>query len=93
MELPVGLAVFCVLYFTGLAGAQRDCYEGCINNVCNVTNGVCSEGCRDGFYGQRCDRNCGECRNKPCDKRTGSCKEGCEAGWRGSSCKQGRIDL
>ncbi|XP_050400298.1 scavenger receptor class F member 1 [Patella vulgata] len=87
MELPVVLTLFFVLYLIGLAEAQRECEKGCLNNVCNSTNGVCSDGCRAGFYGQRCDRECEKgCIDNACNSANGVCSEGCRAGFYGQRC-------
>ncbi|XP_071085847.1 fibronectin type 3 and ankyrin repeat domains protein 1-like [Haliotis cracherodii] len=55
--------------------------------------GVCCERpCREGLYGQLCDKPCdSKCRprankNTYCDKVTGACLEGCVPGWWGDKC-------
>ena len=41
------------------------------NNPCDPTNGHCSQGCDDGYYGDKCDTPC-TCDGLACE-RTGNC--------------------
>lgn len=35
---------------------RHPCSLQCYNNTCDKVNGRCLIGCKDGFYGQLCDR-------------------------------------
>ncbi|KAK7478579.1 hypothetical protein BaRGS_00030178 [Batillaria attramentaria] len=54
---------------------------------------VCSSACRQGFYGQDCKEECGNCtQGTVCDHVTGLCS-GCVAGFDGALCKACRPGL
>ena len=54
--------------------------------------GACPSGCEAGYYGERCDSVCGNCREgATCDTGNGNCPNGCAAGHEGNKCQQGTI--
>ncbi|XP_062592941.1 receptor-type tyrosine-protein phosphatase delta-like [Saccostrea cucullata] len=79
----------------------------CLNSACNAGNGICIQGCEDGYMGQRCEqtcitgrfgRNCSSvcnrnCRLKSCENTQGGCTNGCEPGWEGFNCSEEALNL
>ncbi|XP_071119833.1 pro-epidermal growth factor-like isoform X1 [Haliotis cracherodii] len=69
----------------------------CVDGVaCTRTTGLCTEGCKRGYYGSTgeapgynfsmCNQQCGHCKAKSCHYLTGECPYGCEEGWSGQKC-------
>ncbi|WAR15931.1 hypothetical protein MAR_030525 [Mya arenaria] len=79
------------------SGSCRNCRDGfypshsyCLGNECKRENGVCLNGCRDGYFGTICDQECSKrCRNNSgviCNI-DGACLGGCVEGYFGKRCK------
>ncbi|XP_061180604.1 receptor-type tyrosine-protein phosphatase alpha-like [Saccostrea echinata] len=81
----------------------RDCGTPCGNcktgTYCNIITGICQDGCRDhwagekcdvcknGFYGRDCATPCENCKTgKHCNNITGICQDGCRDHWAGEKC-------
>lgn len=69
------------------------CSPGCMDLLptqtsnCNVTDGVCTVGCKAGAYGLTCWENCpSECKNNVCNRTSGECLEKCNTGYYGNYC-------
>ncbi|KAL3880528.1 hypothetical protein ACJMK2_032762 [Sinanodonta woodiana] len=73
------------------------------NVSCNSSTGQCTEGCQNGWSGEKCkeecpkgtfgdacNETCGHCLygNVSCNSTTGQCTEGCQNGWSGERCKE-----
>ncbi|XP_048743766.2 scavenger receptor class F member 2-like [Ostrea edulis] len=82
-------------------GCVLECPSNCRGNVCDVTQGTCSN-CTDGWTGNYCDQPCslgtfgkdcgqvckGHCKDG-CNHVTGKCDKGCEDGWYTENCNIG----
>lgn len=68
----------------GCCPCSEQCYNGQEN--CNMTSGVCEQGCQNGFFGNHCDLKCSPYCNGNCDQTTGTCTEGCIDGWYMDTC-------
>ncbi|XP_033739218.1 multiple epidermal growth factor-like domains protein 11 [Pecten maximus] len=84
----------------------EDCEMAChcrdFEEECDILDGSCRSGCRDGWYGEECQLECqtgyygplcmsvcGYCRHgEACDPRDGKCIGGCDPGWSGDKCDQ-----
>ena len=56
-------------------------------NTCCVNVVACS----DGFYGDKCERVCGNCIcDTVCNKINGFCETGCAAGYKRQLCTEGK---
>ncbi|XP_048257961.1 scavenger receptor class F member 1-like isoform X1 [Haliotis rufescens] len=54
---------------------------------CDQTTGHCSQYCKDGWWGDRCERACSEgCVDNSCFSWDGYCNKGCLQGWTGDGC-------
>lgn len=48
--------------------------------------------CVDGFYGDKCSKQCGNCRDiDQCSPINGTCLTGCVAGYQGDRCKTRKL--
>lgn len=48
--------------------------------------------CSDGWYGDGCKEECGQCTNLTlCSHEDGLCMEGCKSGFKGALCKQCKL--
>jgi hypothetical protein len=63
-----------------------ECYAHC-NGTCD-NYGNCTNGCIQGFYGQRCENECSFGCNSSCNQVTGNCNNGCKEGFDGDKCSQ-----
>ncbi|WAR29620.1 SREC-like protein, partial [Mya arenaria] len=50
-------------------------------------DGTCSGGCKAGYYGAECDRQCDACLSKECEASSGVCSIGCIPGYYGNMCQ------
>lgn len=62
-----------------------ECSANCLNHTCNNETGVCTYGCRQGFYGEQCEIGCDNCPSG-CDIMTGQCIGDCPASKFGRFC-------
>jgi hypothetical protein len=65
----------------------NNCSVNCllINEACSSE--ACTSGCKDGFYGPRCNLLCNDtCLNSTCHRHTGGCISECVSGENNSSC-------
>ena len=58
-----------------------DCSRVCdkcrnISETCRVSDGLCYTGCRDGYWGRRCDKQCHCQDGDPCGQNDGLCQPG-----------------
>ncbi|XP_048255242.1 uncharacterized protein LOC124111915 [Haliotis rufescens] len=54
---------------------------------CDRQSGVCLQNCKDGWWGDWCERKCSDrCQDNSCYFWDGSCARGCRKGWAGDSC-------
>nr|XP_034318918.1 receptor-type tyrosine-protein phosphatase alpha isoform X1 [Crassostrea gigas] len=106
---------FFILIFLLFRCFADECKKGTFGNKCikkcgkclNITqchqkNGTCLNGCKPGYQGRRCKRNCilntygmncsmkcGRCKQKQdCNHITGICKKGCKKGFQGDKCNK-----
>ncbi|XP_062618946.1 multiple epidermal growth factor-like domains protein 6 isoform X5 [Saccostrea cucullata] len=84
----------CSGHCTGGLPCKKDdgiCIEGCTDGW---TKDKCDEKCESGFYGKNCTRPCGRCaKDRICDQVTGSCPNGdCEPGWKHTPDKRCNIE-
>ncbi|KAL4234480.1 transmembrane receptor protein tyrosine kinase [Mactra antiquata] len=70
-------------------------------NSCSTTIGLCIDGCKPGYFGDKCEQECNSgtyghncnticpvnCKNS-CNKISGKCIDGCEPGYLGDDCEQ-----
>ena len=64
----------------------------CQNDKCNGTNGLCTQGCKKGWYSLythgTCDQKCNaNCIDLSCDPNNGTCIIGCKNGFFGDKCQ------
>ncbi|XP_062599172.1 multiple epidermal growth factor-like domains protein 10, partial [Saccostrea cucullata] len=64
------------------------CNVNCINQACNNVTGVCTVGCKSGFYSQKCEQRCSASCQSNCNRNSGSCEGECPAGKYGDRCEQ-----
>ena len=53
-----------------------------------MQDGQCDNGCKNGYFGDFCDKKCGNCTHEKCDRNDGHCTEGCKDGNHGNSCNE-----
>ena len=59
----------------------------CMDNKCDIDDGLCVTECKNGYHGPRCNMTCGEnCEPNICDKASGECEK-CKKGYHGKSCE------
>ncbi|XP_056019212.1 uncharacterized protein LOC125671627 [Ostrea edulis] len=59
----------------------------CLDNQCDGFTGVCTKGCKSGWYGDRCGVECpSECESGSCDRYKG-CTD-CRDGYNGADCNK-----
>ncbi|XP_062608945.1 cell death abnormality protein 1-like, partial [Saccostrea cucullata] len=61
-----------------------NCSSGCKKNW---TGHLCKE-CADGYYGEICSTQCGNCLYGVCDKSNGNCPSGCTTNWKTPLCQE-----
>nr|XP_022315011.1 receptor-type tyrosine-protein phosphatase kappa-like isoform X1 [Crassostrea virginica] len=61
--------------------------RNCQDNRCNEDTGVCEVGCKSGWYGDKCDRECPSRCASYCDRYRG-CTNCLDVGYSGPSCYQ-----
>ncbi|CAC5418187.1 PTPRT [Mytilus coruscus] len=80
---------------------NTSCPDNC-NGPCGLDIGQCKFGCKNGWTGDRCDKECpvgsygkgclercsANCWNQQCNHVTGECNGGCKDGWQGFDCSQ-----
>lgn len=59
-------------YFPNGSGTCVLCSEHCLNGTCDPTDGHCTHGCKDGFWGDNCKNPC-HTRCQYCEISTGAC--------------------
>ncbi|XP_067667158.1 multiple epidermal growth factor-like domains protein 11 isoform X2 [Haliotis asinina] len=62
------------------------CPQNCSQNVCGQ-GGECTRGCKVGWYGRSCGKQCGNCVGDQCSLN-GTCTSGCNSGWYGAKCDE-----
>lgn len=77
------------MYFNYDRGSCLDCSDNCSGGKlnCDMKTGVCLNGCKSGYYGDKCQWVCGECVGPSCSLN-GTCPHGCKPGWYTSYCTQ-----
>ena len=59
-----------------LPKGTEDCSQACSNcnevETCGVSDGYCYTGCKDGWYGRGCSKQC-NCTQATCDRSDGTC--------------------
>ncbi|PVD24387.1 hypothetical protein C0Q70_14869 [Pomacea canaliculata] len=87
-------------YGPGCTQSCGECKDG--NTTCNITTGVCENGChtgyvapycnqtcRKGYYGDDCIYTCGNCTaGSTCNFETGVCPSGCDSGFLRPFCNE-----
>lgn len=68
------------------ANCSQTCPQNCkaINGIrqCRITDGQCTNGCEDTFFGPQCSGDCSvQCKNRICLNSANNCVKGCEAGF------------
>ncbi|XP_053387905.1 multiple epidermal growth factor-like domains protein 6 isoform X10 [Mercenaria mercenaria] len=59
---------------------NQTCALNCKAGLCGRYTRVC-DSCIDDFYGDECDKPCGNCRGDVCDQSTSACANGCDDGF------------
>ncbi|KAK6991230.1 receptor-type tyrosine-protein phosphatase gamma, partial [Biomphalaria glabrata] len=68
---------------------SHHCPPGCFNQKCNITSGLCTEGCSNGTWGLYCNQTCNSnCNHASCDNFNGDCTAGCLPGFGGFKCSE-----
>ena len=81
------------LYFQGCdvmhygPNCSLGCSVNCLQQTCNNITGFCSQGCKEGFYGDVCDKGCSSC-SAGCNRDTGECEGACPVRKYGTLCDQ-----
>lgn len=56
---------------------------------CNRDTGICTTGCKPGFYGDVCDNPCNmNCKTGYCVRSSGNCVGDCRDGYFGDKCSE-----
>ncbi|XP_055956407.1 multiple epidermal growth factor-like domains protein 10 [Patella vulgata] len=71
-------------YYSTSSSTCQPC-DKCLNDKCDPDTGVCTDGCKDGYYGEKC-QPCNTCLNDKCNHTTGVCTDGCKNGYYGDKC-------
>ena len=74
-----------------LGSSAYDCSNACdrcrnISETCRVSDGHCYTGCRDGYWGEYCDKYCDCADDVPCRMLDGHCFTECVDGFWGERC-------
>nr|XP_022311522.1 receptor-type tyrosine-protein phosphatase epsilon-like isoform X5 [Crassostrea virginica] len=71
--------------------AGGDCYkcsDNCVRS-CDGMNGNCFGGCRQFYWGTRCENTCSPfCQSRECYSTNGTCTLGCNQGFYGNECEK-----
>lgn len=69
------------------SGQCVECSTNCaVANECDTASGICTSGCKNGWYGLKCLHECmSGCLNRKCDVN-GNCTEGCAGKRYGKNC-------
>ncbi|KAL3878263.1 hypothetical protein ACJMK2_030628 [Sinanodonta woodiana] len=66
---------------------DHNCTDCMVATGCNISNGICLEGCLLGRFDVNCDKPCGHCDGDgSCDRDSGQCSNGCLPGWMNNTC-------
>ncbi|XP_050399853.1 multiple epidermal growth factor-like domains protein 10 [Patella vulgata] len=87
VEIFADLAQCNTGYYSTSRSTCQPC-NTCSNNRCDPTTGVCTGGCKTGFYGTKCQQSCNTCHDDRCDSTEGVCTGGCKTGFYGTKCQQ-----
>ena len=63
------------------------CSPHCKDTACDQDSGICSNGCKPGYYLAPCNASCSQTCQSSCDYLNGSCTDGCMEGFNGSLCE------
>ncbi|XP_041357061.1 receptor-type tyrosine-protein phosphatase epsilon-like isoform X2 [Gigantopelta aegis] len=64
-----------------------NCSDHCNGSTCNQGSGACPNGCKPGYYGEKCTVNCSDnCNGSTCNQSSGACPNGCKPGYYGEKC-------
>ncbi|XP_062604017.1 multiple epidermal growth factor-like domains protein 6 [Saccostrea cucullata] len=76
-------------YFLEKDGYCYPCSENCKGGKekCHTTTGSCTDGCEEGWFGDRCDSTCHAEHCAECDNTANTCQS-CKYGYYGKSCSQ-----
>lgn len=69
------------------ADCSQSCSVNCVQSACTNETGVCTYGCKTGFYGDMCNSECRRCP-QGCDREMGNCSEHCTVGRFGELCER-----
>ncbi|KAL3868893.1 hypothetical protein ACJMK2_041649 [Sinanodonta woodiana] len=78
----------CISCQPGWYGPKCQCSKNCVNesSSCN-TDGICKDGCKNGYYGLDCNKNCPDDHCSECNQTTGHCLV-CKSQYFGSDCNK-----
>lgn len=69
------------------SNCSQSCSVNCVQSACTNETGVCTYGCKTGFYGDMCNSECRRCP-QGCDREMGNCSEHCPVGRFGELCER-----
>lgn len=74
-------------YYLDTDGQCNSCSEHCKggSTECHPTTGVCTDGCKDGWFGDKCDTTCHDKYCAVCDDIANTCHQ-CREGFYGEQC-------
>ncbi|KAL5015767.1 hypothetical protein ScPMuIL_005356 [Solemya velum] len=85
-QLPSSEKV-CGVCEDGFWGQNCEPCTNCKDIHCDQKTGHCSQGCKKGFYGAACLKECSvHCNGTDCIQYNGKCEFGCDAEWYGNEC-------
>ncbi|KAL3878266.1 hypothetical protein ACJMK2_030631 [Sinanodonta woodiana] len=66
---------------------EHNCTDCMVATGCNISNGICLQGCLLGRFDVNCDKPCGHCGGDgSCDRDSERCNNGCLPGWMNNTC-------
>ncbi|XP_053387321.1 uncharacterized protein LOC123542232 [Mercenaria mercenaria] len=88
------MGIKCDKCVDGLYGidCEHDCSKYCAHETCNMTSGVCNDGCIINYYGEQCNMRCASTclpdgEGRRCFHTNGSCVKDCQNGYYGDMCQ------